>query len=244
MRRTSCWPSARREFVVTARAIVQTADQDAAAGFLSRGAGRRASLGRAIVELIRLAQRSGGRLEPTAGDVCSQCGRADWAGLYAGTCGRRVGLWIVRREIPPLLALAFVAAGFIIARKLYVSRRLLLPPVAALFAASAALLMARLDRHGLGFVALRRGGGRHGLRRPASSLSPARSRTLASPHRSAAASRRRRAARRRNRPRRRRASSPFALQCLRKPPRMFRPPIALERPKRRRRWFHSGRRRR
>ena len=50
------------------------------------------------------------------------------------------GLWIIRREIPPLLALAFVAAGFVLGRFLFVARRGLLPLAACAFAVMAAVL--------------------------------------------------------------------------------------------------------
>lgn len=50
------------------------------------------------------------------------------------------GVWIIRREIPPLLALAFVAAGFVLGRFLFMARRGLLPSAACTFAVMAAVL--------------------------------------------------------------------------------------------------------
>ncbi|MBN8624195.1 MAG: hypothetical protein J0M17_01775 [Planctomycetes bacterium] len=126
--------------VVTARAIVQTGDQDALRVFSPGALADGQASGERLLSLADWRSEAGGawsRLPATSSPHAEEPLGQDYTLALAGDAW---GLWIVRREIPPLLALAFVAAGFIIARKLYVSRRLLLPPVAALFAASAALL--------------------------------------------------------------------------------------------------------
>ncbi|MGC3971556.1 MAG: hypothetical protein QM775_30695 [Pirellulales bacterium] len=126
--------------VVTSRSSAYSADNDALRVFSPSALSAARSGSVRLLTLADWKAESEGawtRLQPAPALVAGEPQGQDYS-LSLGSDAW--GLWIVRREIPPLLALAFVAAGFVIARKLFISQRLALPPVAALFAIAAAML--------------------------------------------------------------------------------------------------------